>query len=169
MTPSLHYIILYHPLFFTIKSWNLTKLSSRLTISFSKRLLTFIQHPYCQTSLKLKHIRLIALRDLVFYIAVSNDPYRVKTLASVVVTIGQSSDAPSFTHTLAELLSLELAGTHFLFNDDNDTAYGTYLLESLLSGNLTSTSTMYAYFEKGLKASRGLEESEVLVVGTCIL
>jgi hypothetical protein len=118
------------------------------------------------------------LRDLVFYYAeaVSNDPYRAKTLASALVTIGQSPDSPDRVHTLAELLYLELGRTHFYYNDDNDTVYGpknTYLLESLLSGfslryDLTSTTTMYAYIEKGLKAPRGLEESEVLVVGTCI-
>jgi len=77
--------------------------------------------------------------------------------------------------TLPEILCRELAGTHFIFNDDNDRVYGpknTYRLESLLSGfslryNLTSTAAMYAYIEKALKAPRGSKESEVLV-GTCI-
>ena len=81
-----------------------------------------------------------------------NDPYRVQILPSALVGISHSSDAPSFrADTLPELLSRELAGTHFILNDDNDRVYGLKNTEFLLSGfslglryNLTSTAAMYA-------------------------
>ena len=123
-----------------------------------------------------------AIYDLVFHYteAVNNDPYCGHTLASALARIIHSPDAPSFGQaTLFELLSRELAGTHFKsYYDDTSTAevYGPknpYLLDSLLSGfsfkyNLTSSPEMHGAIEDGLEARCGSKESELLVVGTCI-
>jgi hypothetical protein len=123
-----------------------------------------------------------ALRDLVIYYVetVHEDPYRAQTLASAIARIMYSPDAPSYGQdSLLELLSRELGGTHFRDEYDDDIAkvYGpknTYLLDSLLSGfsfkyKLTAAPEMYGAIDDGLKARHdGSEDSELLVVGTCI-
>ena len=122
-----------------------------------------------------------ALYDLVYHYieAVDNDPYCGQTLASALARISHSPDAPSIGQdTLVELLSRELADRHFKVIYDVDLAkvYGPknpYLLDSLQSGfslkyNLTSSADMHGAIENGLNAPRGLKESELLVVGTCI-
>ena len=130
-----------------------------------------------------EHPTYLALRDLVSYYVetLHNDPYRGQTLASALAKIVHSPDAPSFGQdTLYELLSRELAETHFkdYYDDGIAKVYGprnTYLLDSLLSGfsfkyELTSTPEMYGSIQDGLEASRGSKDSEpeLLVVGTCI-
>ena len=118
-----------------------------------------------------------SLRDLVFYYveAVQSDPYCAKTLV-LATMIHPDPSVLRTRHTLWTSLSL-VGGTHFR-SYDVDRAQGycpknIYLLHSLLSGfslkyNLTASSEMYGSIEDGLKATCGLKESEVLVVGTCI-
>ena len=123
-----------------------------------------------------------AARDLVmfYFDAVAKDPSRAQPLASALITIGRSPDAPTYgRETLYVLFAKELARTHFKYYDEDDIhkEYGPtneYLLDCLLSGlslklGLTVTTEMYSTIVDGLKAPRWRRCcSEVMVVGSCI-
>jgi len=122
-----------------------------------------------------------SVRDLVFvyFDEIERNPSRGQALASSLVRLGKSPDAPTYnSSTLSEALWVELRDAHFkLPRDEEVTEYGpknTYLLDSLLSGlslqhNLASGGDQLASIDDGLDAPKnGSEESEVLVVGACI-
>ena len=122
-----------------------------------------------------------AICDLVGYCfeAVREHPSRGQFLASALVRVGHSPDAPIFEQDkLFHLIDTELAGIHFkyLCDDDGTKEYGpdnVYLLDSLLSGlslkhGLTATPDMYGAIDHGLNASRCSEDPEALVMGACI-
>jgi hypothetical protein len=111
--------------------------------------------------------------------AVEEDPFRGQSLASTLVRLSDSPDAPTFgPDTLLFYISRELARQHFktLYGHHEVKEYGpknTYLLNSLLSGlslkhRLTSTSDMLAAIDNGLDAPHSSDKSEPLVVGACI-
>ncbi len=103
-------------------------------------------------------------------------------LASSISSLAQMFDspgAPSFgTKTLACLVDGDLADHHFkpihgAWEIKGYSPNNTYLLNSLLSGlslkyGLASTPDMHAALNDGLDARPGSEDSQALVVGTCI-
>ena len=122
-----------------------------------------------------------AIHDLVGYYfeAVREHPSRGQSLASALVRVGHSPDAPILEQDkLFHLIDTELADIHFkyLCDDDRTKEYGpdnVYLLDSLLSGlslkhGLTATPDMYGAIDHGLNASRCSEDPEALVMRTCI-
>ncbi|KAF8887451.1 hypothetical protein CPB84DRAFT_1786860 [Gymnopilus junonius] len=123
----------------------------------------------------------ITVRDLAIYYveAVEENPSRGGYLASVLVKVAESPEAPLFTpDTVSSFIDRTLADHHFkvIYGDHRVKDYGpknTYLLDSFLSGlsfkySLTSTSDQLAAIHEGLDAACGSSESEILVVGTCI-
>ncbi|KAF8903875.1 hypothetical protein CPB84DRAFT_1745992 [Gymnopilus junonius] len=122
------------------------------------------------------------VHDLAFYYteAVEENPSRGPYLASVLVKVANSPDAPTFpSDTVSSCLNRALADQHFktFYGDSRVKEYGpknTYLLESLLSGlsfkyDLTSTSDMLGTLCDGLDTPHGSSDSpEVSVIGTCI-
>ena len=114
-----------------------------------------------------------------YFDAVRNDPYRAQSLASALVRLVNSTDAPSFGgNTLKEHLYSELAGSHFKLFDVKkkfDVVYGpnnTHLIDSLLSGfsfkfNLATSSHMFGVIGEGLDDPDD-SKMEIMVVGACI-
>ena len=122
--------------------------------------------------------------DLVVYYteAVEEDPSCANALASALVTLRDSPDAPMLndgSSNLVEVFSFELAvlhsrglrigKSHINFGPTN-----LYLINCLLSGlsfkhRLTSCSDQYGSIMKGLNAyPDGSSTSELLVIGACI-
>ena len=135
------------------------------------------------------HTTYPAVRDLIsfYFDAVAKDTSLAQPLASALVTIGRSPDAPTYgRETLEVLLAKELAGTHFKYYDDDvHKDFGptnAYLHDSLLSGlslklRLTAAADLYAAIIDGLEGwPRSIVDrlkgrrncSEVMVVGSCI-
>ena len=135
------------------------------------------------------HTTYPAVRDLISYYfdAVAKDISLAQPLASALVTIGRSPDAPTYgRETLEVLLAKELAGTHFKYYDDDVhkefSPTNAYLHDSLLSGlsfkfHLTAAADLYAAIIDGLEGwPRSIVDclkgrricSEVMVVGSCI-
>ena len=125
-----------------------------------------------------KHPTYAAVKYLViaYFEAARKDPFGAQSLASTLVAISNSPDAPIFQQeTLLDILADELAGMHFKFYGSRDRAEklgptNRHLLDCLLSGlslrfELTYTNDMYATIVHGLEA-KGC--SEVMVVGSCI-
>jgi len=130
-----------------------------------------------------EHPTYAAARDLImfYFDAVAKDPSRAQPLASALITIARSPDAPTYEwETLYVVFAKELARTHFKYYNEDDMlhkAYGPtneYLLDCLLSGlslklGLTVTTEMFSTIVDGLKAPRWRRRcSEVMVVGSCI-
>jgi hypothetical protein len=133
-----------------------------------------------------------AVRDLlIFYIdAVEANPSRAYALASVLVALRDSPDAPVIlsdssdapfiqdSSTLAEAFDNELDDLHArgsVFDKDNKTfgPTNTYLINSLLSGlsfkyNLTLSPTQYSYIEDGLHVDDNSSICQLLLIGACI-
>ena len=123
-----------------------------------------------------------AIRDLlIFYIdAVEANPSRAYSLASVLVALRDSPDAPVIQDgsSLAEAFYNELDDLHSrgsVFDKDNKTfgPTNTYLINSLLSGlsfkyNLTLSPTQYSYIEDGLNVDNNSSIGQLLLIGACI-
>ena len=109
--------------------------------------------------------------------SISNNPYLAQTLASALVRLINSTDALFLAKDLLSAeLYFELAESHFKLTK-TDAVYGlknTHLFDSLSSGfsfkyKLSKSSEMYGCIEEGLHAQHGSpEETEILLVGTCI-
>ncbi|CAA7268170.1 unnamed protein product [Cyclocybe aegerita] len=122
-----------------------------------------------------------AVVDLLVYYTdvVEENPSRAKALASALVVVRDSPDAPIIGDaTLAEYFNRKLADLHsrgLEMSDDTETfgPTNTYLAASLLSGfslkyGLTSSSDQYASIVESLDASDNSSTSEVIVIGACI-
>ena len=117
---------------------------------------------------------------LISYIeAVEDNPSRAYPLASVLVALRDSPDAPVIRgFSLAETLYNELDDLHSqgsVFDKDNKTfgPTNTYLINSLLSGisfkyNLTLSRTQYSYIEDGLNVDHASPICQLLLIGACI-
>ncbi|KAF9524583.1 hypothetical protein CPB83DRAFT_860933 [Crepidotus variabilis] len=128
------------------------------------------------------HPTYLAVRDLVieYTNAIEGDPHRGPTLASALVKLAKSPDAPTFqSDTLWSFIDNELAERYFKlggYNPDDVNKYGPenpHLLDSLISGlslkhGWSSTKDQYALLRGGLDAPSSSDGSEVLVVGACI-
>ena len=120
-----------------------------------------------------------AVRELLIsYIeAAENNPSRAHELASVLVALRNSPDAPVIQggSSLAETLHNELDDLHSegsVFDKDNETfgPTNTYLINSLLSGisfkySLTSSRTQYSYIEDGLNVDHDSSICQLLLIG----
>jgi len=124
-----------------------------------------------------------AVIDLLVYYtdAVEENPSRANALASALVTLRSSPDAPMLddgSSSLTEVFSCKLADLHsrgLMFDEDN-TTFGpsnTYLINCLLSGlsfkyEFTACSAQYGNIMKGLNARDNSSTSELLVIGASI-
>ena len=123
-----------------------------------------------------------AVRELlVSYIeAVEDNPSRAHELASVLVALRDSPDAPTIQggSSLAEAFHDELDSLHSEGSvfDKHNKSFGptnTYLINSLLSGvsfkyNLSSSRMQYSNVEDGLNVNFDLSIRQLLLIGACI-
>jgi len=115
-----------------------------------------------------------AVVDLLVYYTdvVEQNPYRANELASALVSVRDSPDAPKIhDSSLAEVFSRQLGDLHVrgFELDNNFGPTNSYLITSLLSGlsfkyNLTTSPDQYGNIQDGLDA----HNSQVLVIGACI-